>query len=145
MYKGDISNKTSTAAWDFRLFLDVHYPKLFEFFISKKFYKLAEMCYTFNQNALNAFNSYNMHNNVVLVTHPGIKHIFHNRDMNIVYLPDVQFIEKISAEIIYTPDTSWVLCCKKCILFTKPISRIHTKYQRSKILKYLEQFLDKQV
>jgi hypothetical protein len=145
MQKGDISNFHSTAAWDFRLFLDVHYPKLFEFFLKRKMYKLAELCYKFNQGALAAYEQHNLHNNVVLVTHPAIKHIFHKKDMNIVFLPEVQFIDQLNADVIFTPDTSWVLCCKKCVHYAKPVSKIHSKAKNSAVLQYLEKFLDKRV
>ncbi len=140
---GDISNTLAhTTGWDFRLFIDVKYPKIFEFCMKKKYFGIAKLTFKWNQQMVDAYNM-SASNGKVITTHIGLKTLFEKNGFETIHLSNYSNISTLKVDEIFTEDVIWVATCAKCQLVPKPPKVIHSKKMVDKVLSVIDWYLSK--
>ena len=143
MEYGDISHDVvQTLGWDFRLLIDVRYPRLFEVFLRKNWLWLSKFTYTWNPAMVDAFNQCR-DNSQVLITHSALLKVFKPRGYR-SYLMGSGGLESTPFYVIYSGDTSWAAVSSRVEYMLKPPTEIHNRKTVNKVLKIAEKFLESQ-
>jgi len=149
MIKGDISNNLFyTAAFDFRLLIDIHYPFIFSWGVATGFNFLIKLASSVNKTELLNLKQNNYDNKVILVTHSNIKKYLESlpylAEYEVEVITGVWEIAFKDYRVLYTPDLSWVTVYPNMAFYVSKVSDYLPKSKlQKKILDIAENTLRK--